>query len=43
MELLKLLKYSISQQKWAHRAEGAERSRRFDHKIRMGSMLLTMV
>lgn len=39
MELLKLLKYSISQQKWAHKAEGAERSSRFDHKIRM---LLTM-
>lgn len=32
MELLKLLKYSISQQKWAHKAEGADRSSRFDHE-----------
>lgn len=43
MELLKLLKDSISQQKWVHKAEGADRSRRFDHKIRMGSKLLTTV
>lgn len=43
MELLKLLKYSISQQKWAHKAEGADRSRRFDHKVRMGFTLHTML
>lgn len=42
MELLKLLKHSISQQKWAHKAEGGDRSRRFDHEIKMGLTLFTM-
>lgn len=35
MELLKLLKYSISQQRWAHEAEGADRR----HRTFAGSLL----